>query len=130
MKNQSSFFIVMLLMICSVQVMAQRGQGRSMDPEQMATRQTERMEKELNLDKEQLELVSEINLKYATKMKEIREANRGDREGMREGMMAMRDEWGVELKEVLSEEQWAGYQKMVEENRRNRPGPGRRRPGQ
>ena len=130
MKNLISCSLCILLVGISFQVMAQRGPRGPMDPEQMASRQTEQMKASLELSEEQAVKVSEINLKFATQIQEIRQANEGDFAAMREALPPLREERDTALKAVLTETQWASFEKMMEENRRNRQGPGRRRPAQ
>lgn len=107
-----------------------------MDPAQMANRQTEQMTELLALDDSQLEEVQAINLKYAEKMKAIRDEMRSggqdvDRMALSGMMTDLRAERGKEFKGVLTKDQYKTWKK--EEMRRqeewqNRsgrgPGPG------
>ena len=79
----------------------------------------------LNLTEQQREEVDFINSKYRAQMQQIRQNNEGDREAMRSDMMELREKQNTELKEILSEEQFAKYQKWMKENRQRRRGSGR-----
>ncbi|MDA3816062.1 MAG: DUF4890 domain-containing protein [Prolixibacteraceae bacterium] len=110
------------------------GQGRQFDPEEMIKRQTEQMTTDLNLNEEQTQKVQALNEKYGEKMGEIfQNAQQGDREQMREKMDSLRTTKDVELKEVLSDEQFKKHQKIQEgrmerfrQMRNNRQGDGDR----
>lgn len=104
---------------------AQQGQfgGRGGgDPYERADRQTERMKTELGLNEEQTAKVSEINIAAAEKMMEARQNADGDRESMRESMMAIRQETTASLKEVLTEEQWTKFETLRQQARQGRQG--------
>ena len=107
------------------QTQAQPGdRGQGFTPEERAEQQTVMMTEKLSLSEAQAARVKEVNLKYALKMKEARDANAdGDREVMREKMQAMRLDQDAELKTYLTEEQWAQWEKVREEMRGNRGRP-------
>jgi hypothetical protein len=81
----------------------------------------------LQLTDQQREDVDFINMKYRAQMQQIRQNSEGDFEAMRPAMVELRDNQNAELKEILSEEQFAQYQKWQKENRgrRGRGGPPR-----
>lgn len=54
------------------------------------------------------------------KMKALREKAKGDRMGMREGMMELREERMAGIKSVLTAEQMAKYQEIMAKRRRGR----------
>lgn len=94
------------------------GDGRRMDPVKRAEQQTVLMTEKLGLSEAQSAKISEINLKYAQKMKELREANpEGDRAALREKMMALRVEQDAELKSMMTSDQWAEWEKVRQEFR-------------
>ncbi len=129
-KTLSLSLVLMFALFVSSAIIAQPpGGGRMMDPEVMAKRQTEMMQKELGLDKETTEKLAEINLKYSKKMmetfKEMRESGSFDREKMREKMTKLDEEKNKELKKIFTEEQYEKYEKLMKEMREKRPG----RPG-
>lgn len=99
---------------------AQRG-NRNINPEERAEQQTNTMNEQLSLSAKQAEKVKEINLKYANKMKEMRDSNTGgDWSAMREAMSAIRQEQDNELKTVLTTEQFEKWSKYVEDKQSQR----------
>ena len=78
----------------------------------------------LQLTEQQREDVDFINMKYRAQMQQIRQNSEGDFEAIRPVMMELRDNQNAELKEILSEEQFAQYQKWQKENRGRRGGGG------
>jgi hypothetical protein len=68
------------------------------DPEKRAKHQTEWMKTELSLSDDQTAKVDDINVRYAKKMKELREQNR-------QQMKALHEEEKKELSQVLTKEQ-------------------------
>lgn len=104
---------LILLIMCTITAFAQQGGGRgrgNMDPKEMAARQTQVMQDSLNLTADQLPKVETLNMEYAEKMKGIRDKADGDREAMRDAMMPMMKEKDVELKAILTGEQWTKLQ--------------------
>lgn len=102
-----------------------RGRGYNMDPKEMAERQTNQMKETLVLTADQLPKVEALNRKYAEKMKAARNEADGDRESMRSTMMAMGKEKDVELKNILTAEQytkWEEWRREARENGRQRRG--------
>ena len=100
----------------------------NMEPEELAERQTNQMKESLKLTDEQLPKVEALNLKYAKKMKAARDEAGEDREAMRNSMMEMVKEKDVELKKILTDDQWTTFEedrKKRMEQRRGRGG-GRR----
>ena len=130
---------------------APQRQQREFNPEEMAQRQTQRLNQALQLDSIQLQAVFLINYADALTMQDSMNARRARMEKMRaegkkpervqpseEQMKAMmemqkqREEVRNEqMKQILSSEQYAKYQKMQEEQRnRMRQGfGGQGRPG-
>ncbi len=105
---------------------AQQGGGWNMDPVQRAEKTTVEMTDTLGLSDAQAAKVKEINLKYAQKMKDARDnATEDDREAMRAALQTIRKEQDEALKTVLTEDQWASWEKYREAQRANM-GPGRR----
>ena len=112
----------------TINAFAQQGGGRgrgNMDPKQMAERQTQLMKDTLNLTADQIPKVEALNLEYANKMKDIRDKVDGDREAMRDAIMPIMKEKDVELKAILTGEQWTKLVAVREEAREN----GQRRGG-
>lgn len=98
------------------------GQGRRMDPEEMAKRNTAMMKDSLDLTSDQLNKVDEINLEAAIKMNKAFEEASGDRESMRATMGKLNEETNKKLKAVLTESQWDKYEVILEERRKQRQG--------
>jgi len=94
--------------------------------EEKAKMETEWMKTDLNLDETTALNVESINLKYATKRKEMMQEMRNsggepDREAMRETMQTLNEEKNNELKLVLTQEQYIKYLELAPE--RNQKGP-------
>ena len=93
---------------------------RNFDPEEMAKRQTAQLDEVLDLTGDQEKQVYGLMLETRTKMRELREKNRsggGGFEGMREEFGKIREEENAKMKEILTEDQWAKYEKYMEERR-------------
>jgi Spy/CpxP family protein refolding chaperone len=126
--KKTGFYLAFAAMIFSFgySAFAQQGRGpRDIDPKEFAERQTSQMKESLKLTAEQLPKVEALNLQYAHKMKDAREEAGDDRESMRETMMEMIREKDVELKKILTAEQWTILEKQRQERMQNRQG-GRR----
>jgi periplasmic protein CpxP/Spy len=109
-----------LFLIGFANAQAQRGDWNA-SPEDRAEKQTATMKEKLSLSEKQAEKVKAINLKYANKMKETRDANtEGDWTAMRETMGKIRQEQDAELKTVLTTEQFETWNKYQEEQRSQR----------
>ena len=103
--------------------MAQPGGQRSFNPEEMAKRQTAELKEALSLNADQEKKVYDINLETSKKMSAMREkmqAGGNGMEGMREKMTQIRAEQDKKMKEILTADQWAKYQKYQEERRARR----------
>ena len=133
MKAFIKVSFVFFALLASQLVYAQRGEGgrggRDMDPEARAERQTKGMQERLSLTEGQLPIIKSINLKYAQKMQEAREEAEGDREAMRSTMNALRGQKKVELKAILTQEQFEALEAWEEERRANRQGKREKRKG-
>ena len=128
MKKTGILFFV-FVMIITTTIAQQRGGQRNLNPEDIAKRQTERMDEALDLTKDQEKNVYEINLESGKKMRDLREKMRGGGfEGMREKMGEIREEQNEKMKKVLSASQWKKYEKYLEERQeRMREGRSRNR---
>ncbi|MEQ1746840.1 MAG: hypothetical protein ABMA02_15515 [Saprospiraceae bacterium] len=132
MKKAIKFSLIALAVLAGSTIFAQPpggpGDGRMMNSEQRAEQQTALMTEKLSLSEAQAAKVKETNLKYAKKGQEAREKADGDREAMRETMMAIRQEQDKELQTMLTQEQWEQWLKAREEMRGNRGNWGGERP--
>jgi len=117
---QSIFLVSIIAVLSSTGLYAQKGNKRS--AEDIASRQTEWMVKELSLDKVQAEKISAINLNFTKQMFSVREKHMGDREAMQSEMKKYRKEKDTEMKKVLTEDQFKLYEKKLAEMREQRKG--------
>lgn len=88
--------------------------------EERAKMETDWMKTDLNLDASTALNIEAINLKYATKRKEMMQEMRNsggepDREAMRENMQTLNEEKNNELKLVLTQEQYVKYLELAPE---------------
>jgi protein CpxP len=96
-----------------------RGHGRDLDPAAHAGRQTARMTEVLKLTSDQCAKVEAINRKYAEQHAALRQANGSDtdREARRAKKETLRNQHQTELKNVLTAEQWATWEKEKPQGR-------------
>ena len=131
MKDMLKFSCVVTILTFATISYAQQGQqgrGRfNMEPKEMAERQTSQMKELLSLTEEQLPKVEALNLKYAEKMKVARDETADDRDAMRSKMREMIGEKDVELKKILTADQWTNFEADRKERMQNRRGGSRRR---
>ena len=101
--------------------------ARERNPEDMAKNQTQRLKEQLNLSAEQERSVYDLNLSFAKRMPEAREAAAAS--GGRPPMDSMRS-WNqaseASMKKILTPEQ---YEKLQAEREKMRQQMGDRRPG-
>jgi len=107
-------FIVVMLLAASVSFAQDQQQWRQkMTPDQRAKNQTEMMQKNLSLTKDQYGKVYDINLYYANETDSLMKMPRGrDKRAERESIQKDKE---AELKNVLSPDQYQKYQAMVAE---------------
>ncbi|WP_297093776.1 hypothetical protein [uncultured Draconibacterium sp.] len=116
-------FLLVVVLVGTTMAMAQnRGGQRQFDPEEMAKRQTEQFKTDLELNDTQAEKMEKVLLASYKEMGTMRQEMSGeeDRTKMREKMTAMREDQQKEIKKILTEEQFAKYEKLMEERRANR----------
>jgi periplasmic protein CpxP/Spy len=87
--------------------------GMHMSPEQ----HTARMKQELELSEEQTSAVAELNQRYFARFGELREQSQAQREDRHAGKRALMGERDAELRQILSEEQYARLEARREEHR-------------
>jgi len=99
---------------------------QAMTPEKMAQFETDRMVKELKLDKATEEKINEINLRYAKQQSEMRMSRQKDnqkmkdenRQAMRKQMEEMQANKDKEFEKVLSKKDFASYKEKREQMRK------------
>jgi protein CpxP len=133
MKGKTSLItatLVMGAMVFASSLSAQDKEqrpARDRNPEDMARNQTKRLKEQLNLSDEQEKTVYDINLNFAKRMAEAREAAAAS--GGRPPMDSMRS-WNqsreAAMKKTLTPEQ---FEKLKAEREKSREQMGNRRPG-
>lgn len=92
--------------------------------------QMEQLVADLGLNEDQKVEFEAINAKYRKEMQAMREQANGDFASMRPKMQEMRTAQNEEIKQILTEEQFAKYEKIQADRMQNRQGGGGgRRPG-
>ena len=101
-------FLLSLLLVVAIGsgALAQEKRGKQRDPEKMATKMTEKMVEKLGLNDDQKEKLYQSNLRFAQAKKENREE-----------MKAAGEKHSAEMKEILTEDQYAAYQQQREKMR-------------
>jgi Spy/CpxP family protein refolding chaperone len=116
MKYTRKFlFAILILATAGGITLAQRGQGRQIDPEKRAEKQTAMMAEKLALTPEQTEKVRSLNLRFAEQRKDVRGKMEGERKAGFDAMNKMRTGKQAALKEILTDEQFAQLSKMHDE---------------
>ena len=125
MKSSIKFLaIIALVLTCTFAANAQRGGGKSIDPTEMAEKETAQMVEKLSLNEKQTAQISAINLDYAKEMHEAHEANKDDRDGLKEISTSIQTRKSAELKYVLTEAQFKTYEEMQLKGGKGREGEG------
>ena len=118
-------FLLVVVLVGTTMAMAQNTGGqRQFDPEERAKTQAEQFKTDLELNATQAEKMEQVLLASYKEMATLREEMSGeeDRTKMREKMTEMRAEQQKEIKKILTDEQFAKYEKLMEERRANRRG--------
>lgn len=103
----------------------QRGERREFKPEEMATRQAQRIKEACNVSDKQYEQLYNLFIEQGKAMQKQMQAGEGQRMS-REEMQKQFAEREKAIKAILTEEQWTAYEKMQQEQRQRRGGgPGR-----
>lgn len=92
------------LMFCGA-VVAQRADRRPKNPNDVATMQSERMKKSLNLSDEQFASVKSTNLKFAERISQLRSDTTMSRETRHQKMTELRNQKQSEIEAILTAEQ-------------------------
>ena len=98
---------------------APRGERPRLTPEQRVERQTARLTEELSLTEDQAARLKAVNLEFAEKRHAMREVAREERRAEAEGMRAKHD---AAVKGILTAEQFANYEKLMDERASKRKG--------
>lgn len=117
--------VFFLMFISSVTSISAQNRSPRADPDTMAARLTNLMAEKLELTEEQVGSIAEINLKNTKELVALREEYRGNREEMRSEAEKIREERDIEMKGILTEDQFVKYEALMEEQQ-NRRRPGRR----
>lgn len=122
-------YIIMKKILLTIMVMAlaagafaqgpQRGERREFKPEEMATRQAERIKKACNVNDVQYEQLYNLFLEQATAMQKQMKESEGQKLN-REEMQKQRAAREEAVKAILTDEQWAAYEKIQQEQRQRR----------
>ncbi len=99
------------IFVFSCTVTAQGG-ANSATPDIVAAELTSVLVEKLKLTEDQSTRVKEINLNYAEKIQEVRTTHAGNRDDMKEIMMAVNKEKNSEIRSVLTEEQIEAFDQM------------------
>jgi hypothetical protein len=111
---------IAVLMMSGLQAQDNRPQrGREgFTPEKIAKFETERVTKQLKLDKETEQKISEINLRFAKEQTALRQANNANRQDLRKQMEAIQAEKDKAYEKVLSPQDFTTYKQKREEARK------------
>ncbi len=107
--------IALLAILVPVDLSAQQMQGRRGTAEERAKSQTEMMQNQFGLSKDQLPKVNAINLKYTKEMEVI--ITNKDMPDKREAMNKMSANKDADLKKVFTAEQFQKLQTMEQQRR-------------
>ncbi|GAC1305053.1 MAG: hypothetical protein NVSMB24_13440 [Mucilaginibacter sp.] len=105
-----------LLMCCflvGITAVSRAQGGQRMSPADRA----KQMQTQLKLTDDQTAKITAILQTQATKMDSVRTAANGDRDAMRAGMAPFRTAASAQIKAILTPDQAAAYQKMLDEQR-------------
>ena len=114
-------FVLIALIAFNAQAQSKGSQNKSkMTPEEMATKRTDQMTKDLDLTETQQKDVLALNLKNAETFSKFRGKKRSDfseeeRKEMRSKMKAAQVENQNAMKEILTDEQYTAWDKMQKE---------------
>jgi hypothetical protein len=86
------------------------------DPAERAKKISEKLKTELSLNNDQYNKVYDINLKYGTKMHDLKKAE-GDRDSKMTEMKTISKSKNDELKAVLTDAQWTKYTEWKKEQK-------------
>ncbi len=123
----STLLPVLAVLLTTTNLQAQGVGGSSKERHQQ---HVQSMIEELELDSTTAVTFTEIQNDFFDQVVTAREENAGDRQAMREALMALVEERDTEVEALLTEEQFVKYQDLLAENRkRARKRMGRRKSG-
>lgn len=124
MKKNSFFkflpFIMVLVFLAGTLSVNAQKKAYKRTPEEAAKRQANRLNKHLELDKEQFQKVYDINLKATKEVRTFRAENKGNRKVIRAEIKKIRQAQELELKEVFTDEQYQKFLVRKEEIKKKR----------
>lgn len=112
--------LMIIAVMAGMAVSAQAQEKAGKTSAERAQQRTERMTKELALTPEQKAKVEAINLRYAEKGAEVRQAREAERAQARKEGKAMHDAHDAEMKTVLTAEQYTKWVAHKEEMKQKR----------
>ncbi len=91
------------------------GGGQRMSMEERQAQELKNLTKALDLDENQITAVKELQADFAKEAKELRSGMQqgGDRQAMREGMYKLRNQFDVDVKAVLTKEQYPKFEEYI-----------------
>src|ERR1700742_4753825 len=114
-------FLLMCCILLGISAVSRaQGGGGRMSPEDRA----KQMQTQLKLTDDQTAKITAVLKTQATKMDSVRTAANGDRDAMRSAMGPIRTATTTQIKAILTPDQAAAYQKMMDEMRARMQGGG------
>lgn len=86
-------------------------------PEQRAQKYADKMQLELGIDDTQKQSIYDLRIEKMNKVKEIREANKGDKEAIKTQAKPVVKEFNLGMKEILNETQFEKYKELRKKER-------------
>lgn len=122
MKVNPRFFVLCLMVLCSINLMTaqtRKDRDKFSNSENRSEKQLEKMTEELALTETQVNQLTVINADYATKMKTAKAAST-DKETNRATFKTLRAEKTTAVKGILNSEQLAKHEAMKREHKGKR----------
>ncbi|MBP5323510.1 MAG: hypothetical protein J6Y84_06925 [Bacteroidaceae bacterium] len=125
MKKILFALVAMMVTLSAFAQGPQRGERREFKPEEMATRQADRIKQACNIDDKQYDKLYNLFLNQSKEMQKQMQAGQGQRMS-REDMQKRFEEREKAIKAILTDEQVKAYDKMQQEQRQRRGNGGQR----
>lgn len=138
MKKILFSLVALLISVSAMAQGPQRGQRREFNPEDMATRQADRIKTACGINNKQYKAIYDYFLRQAkdsqaryakTQPGERRQMTDEQRQAFREEAQKRQQEQNDTIKSILNKKQYAKYEKMLEEQRNRGPQGGLRGQG-